>query len=88
MGLSREGLVLSICHLFVHIYFLPIIIFAALIPVSCAHIPVTGEGYGLRDAVVISDPLKSWVVYTEYKDARPLYYQFNLSSGERLKAGL
>ncbi|UCG36075.1 MAG: hypothetical protein JSV64_05460 [Candidatus Bathyarchaeota archaeon] len=67
---------------------LPIIIFAALIPAGCAHIPITGEGYGLRDAVVISDPLKSWVVYTEYKDARPLYYQFNLSSGERLKAGL
>jgi uncharacterized protein YhhL (DUF1145 family) len=67
---------------------LPLIIFVALIPVGFAHIPITGEGYGLSDAAVISEPLKSWVVYTEYKDARPLYYQFNLSAGERLKAGL
>jgi len=69
---------------------LPVFFFilAVLVPIVAAHIPLTGEGYGLSDAVVISDPLKSWVIYTEYKDARPLYYKFNLSAGERLKAGL
>jgi hypothetical protein len=65
-----------------------IVTFASLIPISFAHVPLRGEGYSLGDAAVIDDPLKSWVVYTEYKDARPLYYQFNLSAGERLKAGL
>lgn len=64
------------------------VLFAFLIPLSFAHIPLTGEGYGLSDAVFIADPLKSWVIYTEYKDARPLYFKFNLTAGDRLKAGL
>lgn len=65
-----------------------IIISSSLISISFAHIPLTGEGYSLSDALEISDPLKSWVIYTEYRDARPLYYKFNLAAGERLKAGL
>ena len=58
------------------------------IPSSYAHIPLQGEGYGVSDALLIEDPLKSWVIYTEYRDARPLYYKFNLSAGDRLKTGL
>jgi hypothetical protein len=53
-----------------------------------AHVPLQGEGYGIEDAVVINDPLKSWVIYTEYKDARPLYYKFDLLVNDRLRAGL
>lgn len=63
-------------------------ILALLIPMGLAHVPERGEGYSLKDAFAISDPLKSWVIYTEYKDARPLYYKFNLSAGDRLRAGL
>jgi len=65
-----------------------LIILAVLTPSCFAHIPITGEGYGLDDAVVINDPLKSWVIYTEFKDARPLYYKFDLSADDLLKAGL
>jgi len=53
-----------------------------------AHVPFQGEGYSLRDAVVIKEPLKSWVIYTEYTDNRPLYYTFNLLAQNRLKTGL
>jgi hypothetical protein len=53
-----------------------------------AHVPLQGEGYGLDDALVIDDPLKSWVIYAEYKDGKPLYYKFNLKAEDRLKAGL
>jgi hypothetical protein len=63
-------------------------IFALMIPTSAAHVPLRGEGYSLKDAAAVDDPLKSWVIYTEYRDARPLYYKFNLSAGDRLKAGL
>ncbi len=52
-----------------------------------AHVPLQGEGFSLRDAAVIQDPLKSWVIYTEYNH-RPLYYTFNLSANDLLKAGL
>ena len=60
----------------------------AIISTVYAHVPLQGEGYGIEDAVVIGDPLKSWVIYTEYKDARPLYYKFDLLENDRLKAGL
>ncbi len=53
-----------------------------------AHVPLQGEGYSLTDAVVVNEPLKSWVIYTEYKDNRPLYYTFTLSAQDRLRAGL
>jgi len=53
-----------------------------------AHVPLQGEGYGIEDAALIDDPLKSWVIYTEYKDARPLYYKFDLLANDRLRAGL
>ena len=67
-----------------------IILFFAttIISTVCAHVPLQGEGYGIEDAVVIGDPLKSWVIYTEYKDAQPLYYKFDLLKNDRLKAGL
>jgi hypothetical protein len=60
----------------------------AVISTVYAHVPLQGEGYGLEDAVVIDDPLKSWVIYTEYENARPLYYKFDLLENDRLKAGL
>lgn len=60
----------------------------ALFSTVYAHVPLQGEGYGIEDAVVIDDPLKSWVIYTEYKDARALYYKFDLLANDRLKAGL
>jgi hypothetical protein len=53
-----------------------------------AHVPLQGEGNGIDDAVKINEPLKSWVIYTEYKDTRSLYYTFDLSVNDRLKAGL
>lgn len=59
-----------------------------LLPSAVAHVPLQGEGYGIADAVFIDDPLKSWVIYTEYKDTRPLYYAFNLSRTDQLRAGL
>lgn len=67
-----------------------IILFVATTILSAvyAHVPLQGEGYGIEDAVVIDDPLKSWVIYTEYEDGRPLYYKFNLLENDRLKAGL
>jgi hypothetical protein len=60
----------------------------AIISTVYSHVPLQGEGYGLEDAAVIGDPLKSWVIYTEYKNARPLYYKFDLLENDRLKAGL
>jgi len=59
-----------------------------LLPSAFAHVPIQGEGYGIADAVFIDNPLKSWVIYTEYKDNRPLYYAFNLSMNDQLRAGL
>jgi hypothetical protein len=59
-----------------------------LFPNAFAHVPIQGEGYGIADAVFIDDPLKSWVIYTEYSDNRPLYYAFNLSINDQLRAGL
>ena len=44
-----------------------IVIFAVLTPMCFAHIPLTGEGYGLSGALVIKDPLKLCVIYREYK---------------------
>ncbi|UCH38077.1 MAG: hypothetical protein JSV76_02640, partial [Candidatus Bathyarchaeota archaeon] len=61
---------------------------AIIFPGVSPHVPRQGEGYGLADAVIIDDPLKSWVIYTEYKDNRPLYYRFDLSTNDRLQAGL
>ncbi len=61
---------------------------AILIPSAIAHVPLQGEGYGIADAVFIDDPLKSWVIYTEYSDNRALYYAFNLSKNDELRAGL
>lgn len=60
----------------------------ALISIVYAHVPLQGEGYGIEDAVLIDEPLKSWVIYTEYKDSRPIYYKFDLLANDRLKAGL
>jgi hypothetical protein len=67
-----------------------ILLFVATATISTvyAHVPLQGEGYGIEDAVVIDDPLKSWVIYTEYNDARPLYYKFDLLENDRLKTGL
>lgn len=65
-----------------------LIIASILVPTVFAHVPLQGEGYGIADAVFIDDPLKSWVIYTEYKDNRPLYYAFNLSLNDQLRAGL
>lgn len=73
----------SICVTFIMLF-----VGTAIISTVCAHVPLQGEGYGLEDAVVIDDPLKSWVIYSEYKDARPLYYKFDLLENDRLKAGL
>lgn len=68
---------------------LQVLIFTSiLLPNVFAHVPLQGEGYGIADAVFIDDPLKSWVIYTEYKDNRPLYYAFNLSINDQLRAGL
>lgn len=67
-----------------------ILLFFAIVVISTvyAHVPLQGEGYGLEDAEVINDPLKSWVIYSEYENARPLYYTFDLLENDRLKAGL
>ena len=71
------------------IVILPVLLLASiLLPVAFAHVPLQGEGYGIAEAVFIDDPLKSWVIYTEFKDNRPLYYAFNLSINEQLRAGL
>ena len=59
-----------------------------VISIAFSHVPLTGEGHGLEDALEIRDPLKSWVIYTEYDNSRPLYYKFDLNSGDRLRAGL
>ena len=67
-----------------------IVLFVSLVLFSTvySHVPLQGEGYGIEDAVIIGEPLKSWVIYTEYKDSRPLYYKFDLLANDRLKAGL
>jgi hypothetical protein len=70
------------------VFVIGLFVSTALFSIVYAHVPLQGEGYGIEDAVVINDPLKSWVIYTEYKDARPLYYKFDLIANDRLKAGL
>ncbi|MFC1487813.1 hypothetical protein ACFLRN_09030 [Thermoproteota archaeon] len=69
---------------FVIVLFVAILLFS----IVYAHVPLQGEGYGIEDAVVINEPLKSWVIYTEYEDAQPLYYKFDLLANDRLKTGL
>lgn len=63
----------------------------ALMGTVAAHAPISGEvdNESLDKALVISDPLKSWVIYKELHTAGEAnYYTFNLSKGDHLTANL
>lgn len=51
-----------------------------------AHIPIVPVGgTSLDDAVVITDPWKSWFYYSTLEADAPHYYKFNATAGERIR---
>jgi hypothetical protein len=72
-------------------WFFALFLLACLaVPLAAAHAPLdSGDNESLETATVISDPTKSWVIYTSlHDDGHPQYYTFNLSDGENLVVSL
>ncbi len=55
-----------------------------------AHVPITtGDNEALDTATYISDPLKSWAIYSELRDGGVAnYFKFELAQGQRLRLSL
>jgi hypothetical protein len=58
-----------------------------LVTGALAHVPVTaGDNEALETATYISDPLKSWVVYSKIHEGGVAnYYRFDMERGQRLR---
>ncbi|MBS3816216.1 MAG: hypothetical protein KGY76_01490 [Candidatus Thermoplasmatota archaeon] len=58
--------------------------------IALAHVPRTGnENESLKDAEMVDDPTKSWVVYSELHEKREAqYYKMEMDEGEDLKLSL
>lgn len=56
------------------------------ISIVSAHVPETGaENESLEDAMVVEEPTKSWVIYSELHDGQVgNYYEMDMKEGERL----
>jgi hypothetical protein len=55
-----------------------------------AHVPITtGDNEALDTATYISDPLKSWAIYSELRDGGVAnYFKFDMKQGQRLRLSL
>ncbi|MBS3782595.1 MAG: hypothetical protein KGY66_04305 [Candidatus Thermoplasmatota archaeon] len=66
------------------------ILSVSLASTALAHVPQTGEeNESLEDAMMIEDPIKSWVVYSELHEGQVAnYYEMEMEEGQRLYLGL
>ncbi len=56
---------------------------------ASAHVPLLPEGNGnISSAKYISDPEKSWAIYSQLEPGLPEYYSFDVSKGDRIYLSL
>ncbi len=67
------------------IFFIAFTLCMLLLPVVSAHSPVfPGNNTNLDSAYVVSDPTKSWALYTTLPPGQVQYYRFDIDQGESI----
>jgi hypothetical protein len=67
------------------IFFAVLAVCALFTPTVSAHSPVfPGNNISLNSAYVVSDPTKSWALYTTLQPGQVQYYRFDISQGQSI----
>ena len=67
-----------------------VLVFAVFVPQVFGHAPLApGNNESLATATVVSDPTKSWAIYSElHEGGEAQYYRFDISEGQRIHVSL
>lgn len=67
--------------------FVILITISLMMPAIAAHVPISAQdGESLETAYFIEEPTKSWVIYSELREAgHPQYFAFEMDAGTRIR---